>query len=1107
MECPTLISNALWEIDLACKQYLEGNGYAFKILEMYNSLQNATLQLALISYARKSGNEVIVYSTLTALDINEMVLERVLNRRLLPGSVLLHWLCQSQSNLSTDAQLSIIAHCKPISFTDLNELIHCGISYQVLTLALKKVQLSLEEFRSILHHLQQKGYDDYGAVMDLILASEYSKTLVRYLQQLVTMDDYQALSVMVLVCASDDQVLRSSRASNRSALLRVLSNWNESSGSSFDNNSIKVSTLQKILSTWSQIDCHHWDVILDMIASLVKQADNRDLLKMSIQLCIHNDLPGRKLINILIESDYQDFDAQGQQLEWLLLKQFTCIDFLHPAWVNLEVVVRYLCKLFIQLLSKDAQQKNLVLIQDCIKTVTIRMKNESGAPVEVLSDLVLQCSQLSVSSFEQCLSLLTQLQLSQADYYEVLKPILTQINEQSDKVSALFRFAPDEVKMQMLQFNDPSLQQAYLANGQNMTVDLLLLSLQQNNHQHISIIFKSVLDLNEFGVISEALKHLLIYAVTNDEQLQNDYWIGIVAGCCDYIINDRVSKLLDVQSQQKDELLRQIIEFLLVMTNLILPKQVSENILIAFRQCLGNQNVSPLCIHGLSVMIYTMSISLKKNLQSILFKLSQIMSSAWTSVHMLEFLNILCSYPDLYGHFTENDYRLVLGIAVKFIEYYQSQAQKRKSVDLQQSAQALDKSVRDDVFAEYVLVLAYTVIRSWIPRVPDHLRDSVYRFTILALSNISQSSELVLNKEKIDVCLQMLQQRQQIYGELHQQSAHDQKDTVDRKLYSDGMQLISLSLLKNSSLKVEIRTSYSYQTRYLKYLELLENKIADYNLVSVETIAQLNLEKLSAMIPFDKQADLPLNETVDRMVSVLDRMFYNDAHKIAVLYVGPDQSDQQEILANSYGSVHYNEFLNNLGDWSFLKDAKSNNIFSGGLDTSEDQLDGKFVITYIDNVQQCVFHVATLMPTNIEADPQLVSKKRHIGNDFVRIVWDQSGTNKFDLDTVSGQFNFVNIIIRPTNKSGCFKVLLQKRSDMPAFSPLCEEKIFTELPDLVSFVRHIAIQANIFAQVCLQLLGVGLSRNSNNNKRLEYIDSRVERLRQIRRIINNSGNQ
>ena len=36
-----------------------------------------------------------------------------------------------------------------------------------------------------------------------------------------------------------------------------------------------------------------------------------------------------------------------------------------------------------------------------------------------------------------------------------------------------------------------------------------------------------------------------------------------------------------------------------------------------------------------------------------------------------------------------------------------------------------------------------------------------------------------------------------------------------------------------------------------------------------------------------------------------------------------------------------------------------------------------------------VFHIATLMP-NTGIDPQRISKKRHIGNDFVTIVYDES---------------------------------------------------------------------------------------------------------------------
>ena len=37
-----------------------------------------------------------------------------------------------------------------------------------------------------------------------------------------------------------------------------------------------------------------------------------------------------------------------------------------------------------------------------------------------------------------------------------------------------------------------------------------------------------------------------------------------------------------------------------------------------------------------------------------------------------------------------------------------------------------------------------------------------------------------------------------------------------------------------------------------------------------------------------------------------------------------------------------------------------------------------------------IFHIATLMP-NKESDPNCNSKKRHIGNDYVTIVYNDSG--------------------------------------------------------------------------------------------------------------------
>ena len=53
--------------------------------------------------------------------------------------------------------------------------------------------------------------------------------------------------------------------------------------------------------------------------------------------------------------------------------------------------------------------------------------------------------------------------------------------------------------------------------------------------------------------------------------------------------------------------------------------------------------------------------------------------------------------------------------------------------------------------------------------------------------------------------------------------------------------------------------------------------------------------------------------------------------------------------------------------------------------------DGEFAYVWQEDAMQVVYHTATLMP-NRETDPQFNKKKRHIGNDFVSIVYNESGT-------------------------------------------------------------------------------------------------------------------
>ncbi|CAG8689892.1 2683_t:CDS:1, partial [Cetraspora pellucida] len=240
---------------------------------------------------------------------------------------------------------------------------------------------------------------------------------------------------------------------------------------------------------------------------------------------------------------------------------------------------------------------------------------------------------------------------------------------------------------------------------------------------------------------------------------------------------------------------------------------------------------------------------------------------------------------------------------------------------------------------------------------------------------------------------------------------------------------------------------------------------------------------------------LPDDDSTTRALSMLDLTPVVDFYKIGVLYVGKDQSKETEILSNIHGSQDYINFLNNLGTLIRLKDCK--HVYTGGLDTEYDT-DGEYAYYWEDDITQVIFHCATLMPTNLERDPQCSLKKRHIGNDYVTIVYNDSG-HEYAFDTLPSHFNYINIVISPhslksqtesTNKSSYFKIQMQRRSDMPEIGPITEFKMVSS-EALPAFARQTALHANIFAQIFQQ---------SGGPRNMEYVSNWKDRLRQIKRF-------
>ncbi|BGP06919.1 Tuberous sclerosis 2-like protein [Rhodotorula toruloides] len=256
---------------------------------------------------------------------------------------------------------------------------------------------------------------------------------------------------------------------------------------------------------------------------------------------------------------------------------------------------------------------------------------------------------------------------------------------------------------------------------------------------------------------------------------------------------------------------------------------------------------------------------------------------------------------------------------------------------------------------------------------------------------------------------------------------------------------------------------------------------------------------------------VPNDPASQRAVTMLDTIPIVDFHKVGVLYAGQGQTNELDILANTHGSKAYTEFVSGLGTLVRTKGSRDLNIYIGGLDQETD-IDGKWTYCWDDDISQMVFHVATLMPTNRETDPQCTLKKRHIGNDFIKVIWNDSGGD-FAFDTLPGDFNFVNIVIQPhtpagnpwigpgmSNNTEFFKVSMQLRPGMPEVGPLGTFKMVTG-SSLPHVIRQLALHSNIFAQIFLASVGFETGRPagaSGMTHRIEYSSNWRKRLQQIK---------
>lgn len=502
------------------------------------------------------------------------------------------------------------------------------------------------------------------------------------------------------------------------------------------------------------------------------------------------------------------------------------------------------------------------------------------------------------------------------------------------------------------------------------------------------------------------------------------------------------------------------------------------------------------CVHILTICCYEIPLSIKKYLSVILAKLQTRVTSSKTSAHTLEFLIALIHLPSMTANFTIDEFKRVFAITFKYIQYLNDMKYHQKAngnaqqalpkygsdlkVDQMVSTQSTENSA---TMNQYILTLSFTVIAAWYIKIDLNERKLISGFLVknLILSN-ANPEELDENTIAVlDLIIRFTYSNLPVKNIVPSRNKSVTDNNVSTNTWILGYSIISLDThMVTGDTMITIRRASGVNKFQLKLDESMIPEITTYddsNSSNSQVILNGNFFLLQLFNSLDKEGrfkPLPLIEDAATMraLSSFDRIPIVDSHKVGILYIGPNQKDEIEVLANKSGSRDYQNFLEGIGQFIRLKGSRD--IYVGGLDT-ENNVDGEYGIFWSDEISHLIFHTTTLMPNNAN-DKYFDLKKRHIGNNYVNIFFDESGL-PFNFNLIKSQFNFLNIVISPnsvsfdrplhTGNDGSkkfFKVKAYRREGVPGVFSTCHFKLVSE-DQLPHFIRNLVLTSDDFANV------------------------------------------
>ena len=153
----------------------------------------------------------------------------------------------------------------------------------------------------------------------------------------------------------------------------------------------------------------------------------------------------------------------------------------------------------------------------------------------------------------------------------------------------------------------------------------------------------------------------------------------------------------------------------------------------------GQPSTISCCLHALTLSAFELTSSVKRSLPPLLEKLSQIMSNPDMAVHILSFLSIIGSIPELHANLREDDFKMVFGVALQYLQHHNRPGAT---------------PVISWAMSQYVRMISFYVVYVWFlaVRLPDRPRHIPYITRQLLLAN-EERSEV---DEPTEVCFDWL---------------------------------------------------------------------------------------------------------------------------------------------------------------------------------------------------------------------------------------------------------------------------------------------------------------------------------------------------------------